>query len=327
MNAAVQRRLGMDLSFPEDEILIKTMMRLHRLEAVAKQAHSRWVLVDEGPYDAVICDADSPLGAETAHPNAPHILRIASHGPRKSGINCLPRPISPDALYAWLARLAQALSAPSEAPMACVAPAKSVSEGPELRSAGAALTPAGRVAQGGTQGPSRSRDFPNGAKPQMAQAQAQADGPANGLDPAAYYRLTQWPPAVLLMNEYKNVRMASPLSRHPLRMKDLCNITGASKVQCVRFLTLLMNIQLLQRCSEAQVESALPARTASFLPKAQAVQPQSVGQECGQVRAACAFVVKDGDFTRSERQAQSDAALGANRGLIGGLRKKLGLGF
>lgn len=109
MAAMAQGRLGVDLDHPEDQIVIQTIMHLHALTTQKKPNSITWVVANEAPYDAVICDVGSPLLTEISNGVDCPVLKVLKRGLHHGRINCLPRPLSAQALYAWLDRVSKVL--------------------------------------------------------------------------------------------------------------------------------------------------------------------------------------------------------------------------
>lgn len=100
-------------------------------------------------------------------------------------------------------------------------------------------------------------------------------------------RLKRWPPATLLGRDPGRIRMATLLSRRPLSSSDLIRLSGQPAAQCALFLNLIEQVGLLD---------------------VQATRPAS-----------------EPALARSPAQAPADQQPTFARGLIAGIRRRLGI--
>ncbi len=180
---------------------------LVQLAAANGNADLHWVFVDAPPYDALI--TDSSVDPSIVQGRASAILVVGGQH-QAPGRDRLQRPITGEQLERWL--LAQQAARPIECAAPDIAAAQSnAAEPPWL-------------------------DGPDSARP-MIEPDA-GDGIA--------YRLVRWPPNVMLQNDRGRVRMATLMSRRPLRLSELAHITEQPVEHCLKFVQSLRSLGLLE---------------------------------------------------------------------------------
>lgn len=86
------------------------------------------------------------------------------------------------------------------------------------------------------------------------------------LDPSIRYKLRRWPPNQLLHRDPHRIRMATLLSRRPLRAAELAKAGQRPVEECRRFLSLLQQMDLLEICNSDTTATTATA-TATTTPQ------------------------------------------------------------
>ncbi|MDQ3060272.1 MAG: hypothetical protein M3R45_12270 [Pseudomonadota bacterium] len=113
--------------------------------------------------------------------------------------------------------------------------------------------------------------------------------------PQARFKLLRWPPNAVLQNDAKLIRMSTLLSRRALQLSELAELSHQSAEACLMFIEKLMPMQLI-----ACEALATPTAGASFA----VLQPGGAP---------------------APKPASASAPMPFHRGLISGIRKRLGL--
>lgn len=89
---------------------------------------------------------------------------------------------------------------------------------------------------------------------------AQAENAAaQQLDPDSRYLLRRWPPAQIMGNDPKRLRITSLLSKQALQVDELSNLSGASVEECEGWMSTLLHSELLDTRAGA-VPSVMPSK-------------------------------------------------------------------
>ncbi|CAN5273389.1 hypothetical protein BH10PSE16_BH10PSE16_27920 [soil metagenome] len=107
--------------------------------------------------------------------------------------------------------------------------------------------------------------------------------------PETRFRLLRWPPTALLQNDATLIRMSSLLSRRALQLSELAELSNQSVDSCRLFIEKLLPMKLVS------CESTAPTVTLSYT------------------------------TLRPEQQTSTPAKIPFHRGLISGIRRRLGL--
>lgn len=111
------------------------------------------------------------------------------------------------------------------------------------------------------------------------------------------FKLLRWPPSAVLHNDASLIRMASLLARHALPLAELAELSQQSVDSCKLFIEKLSSLQLL---SYESVPSPVAPNDAALAPGQRALAP-------------------------AQAVAVASAKIPFHLGLIGGIRKRLGL--
>ncbi|THU04498.1 hypothetical protein E9531_03670 [Lampropedia puyangensis] len=223
----------------EEVILIKTIFRLS-----SQWLSPQWSVVDDGPVD--VCIADSSSWNDDVQQELSGVARIPTlylsraSNPEIDAV--LMRPIRADALVQWLLDTARQLET-----------ARKAEKTTQTRATTAAHT---RV--------------PALEMPSHAEAY---------LDHDSRYLLRRWPPAQIIGNDPKRLRITSLLSKQALQVNELSSLSGASLDECEEWVSTLLHSELLDTRVGSKVavistemqSSGVPARypSASVLPAGQ----------------------------------------------------------
>lgn len=180
---------------------------LVQLAAATGNAGLHWEFADAPPYDALI--TDSGVDPSIVQGRASAILMVG--GPDQvPGRDRLQRPITSEQLERWLL----ALQANRLTTLAASDPITAQSNSTEptwLDDSGSARPT---------------------AEPDAGDRTA--------------YRLVRWPPNVMLQNDRGRVRMATLMSRRPMRLSELAHTTGQPVDHCLKFVQSLRSLGLLE---------------------------------------------------------------------------------
>lgn len=260
---------------PLDEvILIKTIFRLS-----SEQLSHAWELVDGDSAHAWIADSAS-WEADRARQASGEAISPTLYLSRLQSLEITPvltRPIRAQAMVQWLAEMAQALSGtalavapsvarPVGAPIA--APAAALMDYEHEHEQWATTEPAGLTfiepisvapAPAAMVEPLvipealvHARPL---VKPQLMAVAESVEQSTSGvasdalaaqqLDPDSRYLLRRWPPAQIMGNDPKRLRITSLLSKQALQLDELSNLSGASVEECEGWMSTLLHSELL----------------------------------------------------------------------------------
>lgn len=260
---------------PLDEvILIKTIFRLS-----SEQLSHAWELVDGDSAHAWIADSAS-WEADRARQARGEPISPTLYLSRLQSLDITPvltRPIRAQALVQWLAEMAHALSGTALP----VAPSVALAAAPPVGAPAAALMadehehehwattePAGLsfiepISVAPAPAPKvEPLVIPEAlvhaaplVKPQLMVVAESVRQSASGaasealaaqqLDPDSRYLLRRWPPAQIMGNDPKRLRITSLLSKQALQLDELSNLSGASVEECEGWMSTLLHSELL----------------------------------------------------------------------------------
>lgn len=258
---------------PLDEvILIKTIFRLS-----SEQLSHTWELVDGDSAHAWIADSAS-WELDRARQTRGESIGPTLYLSRQQCLEITPaliRPIRAHAMVQWLAETAQALSGtglaaapavpiPDGAPIGAPAEALMASEHEQwattepaglsfIEPVSVAPAPAAKVEP--LVIPDALAHAAPAVKTQLRAEAVSAGHSASGtasealavpqLDPDSRYLLRRWPPAQIIGNDAKRLRITSLLSKQALQLDELSNLSGASVEECEGWMSTLLHSELL----------------------------------------------------------------------------------
>ena len=205
-------KLGL-VGLPEAESnLIATLFRLHRVER-----SFIWKLRSAPPFDALLVDASAqPEDFGHLCSTSTRIMMLSAAGTQEHGN--LERPIRSDRLVAWLNSIEVGLLHGGHDAFASTE-----------ASASQSATRNSAFVQ--TQTPIGSTTVEPVAEPTA--------------DPSMVFKLKRWPPAALLARDVRRIRTATVLSRKPISLTELANVTRIDKDLCTAFLQILIQHNLI----------------------------------------------------------------------------------
>lgn len=262
---------------PEEVILIKTIFRLS-----SDQLAHQWMLVDDGPVDAWIADSTSweadCARAARGEISIPTLYLSRSHTAAVGAVGAvLMRPIRAVGLLQWLLKTAQELPA-------LVQPEFVDTQTDDL-DRWAATKPAGLMAATDNMVPVLAAEpfiqaqplvqtvVPEPVIPLQLPVKTRSSSlsilpsadpsDAPQLDHDSRYLLRRWPPAQIMGNDPKRLRITSLLSKQALQVDELSNLSGASVEECEGWMSTLLHSELLDTRTGSGLNSATAGRQAS----------------------------------------------------------------
>lgn len=282
---------------PLDEvILIKTIFRLS-----SDQLAHLWMLVDDGPVDALITDSTSweadCARAARGEASIPTLYLSRSHN--VAGASVLMRPIRAAGLLQWLLNTAQELPAlvqpefedtqtedldrwAATRPAGLAMVAATDSRAPVL--AAEPFIQAESLVQAVVAEPLIALQLPVQTQSSSLSILPSAPAPASAsaspsdapqLDHDSRYLLRRWPPAQIMGNDPKRLRITSLLSKQALQVDELSNLSGASVEECEGWMSTLMHSELLDTRAGSGLSTVKAGRQASRFASAHAKGPQA----------------------------------------------------
>lgn len=214
--------------------LVATLFRLHGIDQ-----SFIWQLASTPPFDALLIDGQC-VDEEFNHllGNHTRCMRLDQHGRQSDGL--MPRPIRSDVLLNWLNSIeVELLHSPGDA-FASTAIQSQIDHTSD------------------TLQPSPSKAVDDIALPGVRQIQLQTPPGWEERGDATEYKLRRWPPVALLNKDVARVRVATMISRRPMRLSELADLSRIPVQRCEEFLLEWARHDLVQ-LSERTQSSMKPA--------------------------------------------------------------------
>ncbi len=220
-------RLGTFQLSPAEAGLIRALVQLF---ASGDTSELNWQYVDEAPYDVLVVDANvKDMAAVRSLNKAGSLLKVGEAVPGAgAGPEMMVRPIRRDKLEVSLLHFQhQILQGGSGREVINVQEADSA-----IRIAGAMLR----------------QDDPGNASAQPR------------------FKLRRWPPAELLHNDASRIRMATLLSKRPMLMSEMVEMSRQPIERCKAFIQLLQGFNLIDAHLPLAVQATLPGALETYPP-------------------------------------------------------------